>query len=314
MRRLDLLGIQAFISIAEAGSFSAAAHHLHISQTALTRRLQKLEASLGLTLIERTTRSMSVTRAGMDFLPKAIRSVRELASALDEVKVKASGESDEIVIGCLPTIAASRLAGIIQDYRKLYPRNTIQVLDRSVTEIREAVLRGELDFAVSVLGSPHRDITSERLFTEPMVAVCPAHHRYSNLPSVAWKDLEGEPLIGIGSLSGNRALMEQVMTSRRLRLRFAFEVQHLATAVGLVSGGAGIAVLPMSAVAGIGQQRLAVVLLEQPSLHRTIELFRRKDRPLSAGAGALRQLIVRALRGAGGTKSIAGRQRSKVNG
>lgn len=100
MQRLDLLGVQAFISIAEAGSFNVAAHHLYISPTALTRRLQKLEAALGLPLIERTTRSMTVTRVGMEFLPKAIRIVRELASALDELKIKATQDSEEVVIGC----------------------------------------------------------------------------------------------------------------------------------------------------------------------------------------------------------------------
>jgi DNA-binding transcriptional LysR family regulator len=296
MQRLDLLGVQAFISIAEAGSFNAAAHHLHISQTALTRRLQKLEAALGLPLIERTTRSMTVTRAGMEFLPKAIRSVRELASALDELKVKATQDSEEVVIGCLPTIAASRLAGIVREYGRRYPRNTIQVLDRSVTEIREAVLRGEVDFAISVLGSPHRDVTSERLFTEPMVAACPARHKLAAQASLKWKDLEDEPLIAIGALSGNRLLTEQVIASKQLKLRFAFEVQHLATAVGLVSGGAGIAVLPLSAVNGASHKQLAVVPLAQPAITRAIDLFRRRDRPLSPAAARLSQMVVRALK------------------
>jgi DNA-binding transcriptional LysR family regulator len=296
MQRLDLLGVQAFISIAEAGSFNAAAHHLHISQTALTRRLQKLEAALGLPLIERTTRSMTVTRAGMDFLPKAIRNVRELSSALDELKVKASQDFEEVVIGCLPTIAARRLAGIVREYGRRYARNTIQVMDRSATEIREAVLRGEVDFAISVLGSPHRDISSELLFAEPMVAACPARHRLAAQDSLKWKDLEGEPLIAIGALSGNRLLTEQVIEARRLKLRFAFEVQHLATAVGLVSGGAGIAILPMSAVDGAPAKQLSVVPLVQPAMSRTIELFRRRDRPLSAAAATLRKMVIRALR------------------
>jgi DNA-binding transcriptional LysR family regulator len=306
MQRLDLLGVQAFISIAEAGSFNAGAHHLHISQTALTRRLQKLEAGLGLTLVERTTRSMTVTRAGMDFLPKAIRSVRELATALEDLRIKATQDSDEVVIGCLPTVAATRLAAIVREYGRRYPRNAIHVLDRSVTEIREAVLRGEVDFAISVLGSPHRDISSERLFSEPMVAACPLRHRFAGQVSLKWKELEGEPLIGIGALSGNRSLTEQVIASRRLKLRFAFEVQHLATAVGLVSGGAGIAVLPMSAVAVAQHKQLCVVPLEQPAMTRTIELFRRRDRPLSTAAAPLSAMVVRAFRGAEGKRAVNG--------
>jgi len=82
-------------------------------------------------------------------------------------------------------------------------------------------VRGEVDFAISVLVLPHREITSER-FTEPMVVACPIRYRLAAQSSLKWKDLEGEPLIAIGALSGNRLLTEQVISSRQLKLRFAF--------------------------------------------------------------------------------------------
>ena len=296
MKRLDLLGVQAFICIAETGSFRAAAQNLHISQTALTRRLQKLESALGLRLIERTTRSMSITPAGLDLLPRAVRSVRELGSALDDARAKTSRPPVRIVIGCLPTIAASRLAEIVREYGRQHPHDTVHVYDRSATEIREAVLRGELDFAISVLGSPNGELDVTPLFSEPMIVACPARHRFATRKSVRWKDLDGEPLIAIGALSGNRSLTEQVIESRRLSLRFAFEVQHLATAVGMVKGGAGLAILPMSAVATAVGRPLAIVPLEQPSVSRDIVLFRRRDRPLSNAAAPLGAMVVRALR------------------
>lgn len=295
MKRLDLLGVQAFICIAEAGSFNAAAKQLNISQTALTRRLQKLETSLGLQLIQRTTRSMIVTRAGMDFLPKAVRTVRELAGALDDLRGKGSQEAQEVMIGCLPTVAATRLAKIIREYGRRYPNNTVQVLDKSATEIREAVLRSELDFAISVLASPHRDLISETLYSEPIVAVCPARHRLAAKTSLDWRDLQGEPLIAIGALSGNRLQTEQVIASEKLDLRFTYEVQHLATAVGLVAGGAGLAILPASATRGTASGQLVSVPLFNPSISRTIEIFHRRDKPLSSGANALRRMAISAL-------------------
>lgn len=298
MKRLDMLGVQAFISIAEAGSFNAAASFLHISQTALTRRLQKLESSLGLQLVERTTRSMSITRVGMEFLPKASRIVRELGIALDDLKVNLGEQREQIAIGCLPTIAAGRLVEVIRRFGEQYPEVRVQLLDRSATEIREAVLQGELAFAISTLESTHRELLSERLFAEPMVAACPAGHRLASQPSVRWKELEGEPLIGIGALSGNRMLTMQVMEARHLELEFSYEVQHLSTAVGLVCGGAGIAVLPMSAVNGAPPSLVAVPLV-QPKTSRVIELFRRRDAALSPAVAALRELVVRMIRTAG---------------
>lgn len=296
MKRLDVLGIQAFICIAEAGSFNAAAAFLHISQTALTRRLQKLESNLGLQLVVRTTRSVSISRVGMDFLPRAARLVRELAIACEDLKAHPGEEREQIAIGCLPTIAAGRLVETIRRFGDVRPGVRVQLLDRSATEIREAAVRGELAFAISTLESPHRELLSERLFSEPMVAACPAEHALAGAASIRWKQLEGEPLIGIGALSGNRMLTAQVMEARQLALRFSYEVQHLSTAVGLVRGGAGIAVLPMSAVVGVPPDQLVVVPLVQPKVMRRIELFRRRDMPLSAAGSALRDLVVRSIR------------------
>jgi DNA-binding transcriptional LysR family regulator len=295
MKRLDLLGVQAFISIAESGSFNAAAAHLHVSQTALTRRLQKLEAALGLQLIERTTRSMTVTRVGMDFLPKAIRSVRELGTALDELKLNARQDEQQMLVGCLPTIAGSQLTSIIREYRVRHPRSVVQVFDRSATEIREAALRGELDFAISALDAPHHELMAERLFEEPLVAACPATHPLAGRSHLKWRELEGEPLIGIGLLSGNRRQTEQVISKEGLDLHFTLEVQHLATAVGLVCGGAGIAILPISALHGAPAAQLTAVPLVQPSVVRTISLFRRRDRPLSPSGMELSRMVAQML-------------------
>ncbi|MFP3248508.1 MAG: LysR family transcriptional regulator, partial [Paraburkholderia sp.] len=69
--KIDTLGVQAFIAIADRGSFQSAANALHVTQTAITQRLRKLEDFLGVTLIERTTRSIALTPTGRDFLPQA---------------------------------------------------------------------------------------------------------------------------------------------------------------------------------------------------------------------------------------------------
>ena len=69
--KIDFDGIQAFVAIAELGGFSKAAEYLHVTQTALTRSLQKLEAYLDLRLLDRTTRYVELTAVGREFLPHA---------------------------------------------------------------------------------------------------------------------------------------------------------------------------------------------------------------------------------------------------
>jgi DNA-binding transcriptional LysR family regulator len=76
--RIDFLGLQAFLSIAQRGNFQRAAAHLNLSQTAISHRMRKLEEDLGIKLFARTTREVTLTRAGIEFLPKAQKAIEEL--------------------------------------------------------------------------------------------------------------------------------------------------------------------------------------------------------------------------------------------
>src|SRR6476646_8126499 len=84
--KVDFDGIQAFVAIANLGGFSKAAHQLHLTQTALSRRMQKLESYLGVRLLDRTTRSVELTLVGREFFPHAQRIVSEATGALERVK------------------------------------------------------------------------------------------------------------------------------------------------------------------------------------------------------------------------------------
>src|SRR3954466_12741830 len=101
--KLDVIGIQGLLAIAEQGSFQKAAESLNISQTALTRRLQNLESLLGVTLVERTTRSVSLTSTGRDFLPQARRLLFELATALVEIRESGKARRGDVSIACVPS-------------------------------------------------------------------------------------------------------------------------------------------------------------------------------------------------------------------
>src|SRR4051812_25278057 len=79
--RIDFLGLEAFLSIADRGSFHLAAAHLNLSQTALSHRMKKLEDDLGVKLLARTTRQVALTPAGQDLLPKARRMMDEISAS-----------------------------------------------------------------------------------------------------------------------------------------------------------------------------------------------------------------------------------------
>src|SRR5688500_16468963 len=100
---MDVLGLEAFVAIAQAGGFRRAAERLGLSQTAISRRLQGLERSLGETLLTRTTRSVALTKAGATLLPDAERLLREMELCLDRVRARRFRRREEVVLAVLPT-------------------------------------------------------------------------------------------------------------------------------------------------------------------------------------------------------------------
>ena len=113
---VDILGLEAFLAIAEQGRFHKAARQLHITQTALTRRLQNIEDQLGVKLVERTTRSVALTPLGASFLPQARRLVAELEAALVEIRETGLAQRGNVVIACVPTVGVRHLPEIIREY------------------------------------------------------------------------------------------------------------------------------------------------------------------------------------------------------
>ncbi len=273
--KLDINGIQAFVAIAELGNFTMAADYLKLSHTALSRRLKKLEEGLGRKLISRTTRSMSLTLEGTDFLPDARRLVHDLAKSLE--RLRAGGDSATIKIGCLPTLAAAFMPELLARYAERYPRNQVVVLDRSTAELRDALIRGEIDMAITVTGSPHPALEIRRVYLENMAAICHADHRLGERQEIAWRDLMDEPMINIGSLSATRTLIDTLMLKLDLQLNWRYEVQHVSTAIALAARGTGITVLPANTVLDlVGGPTLRAIPLGSPVLTREVGMVRRR--------------------------------------
>src|SRR5688572_11851204 len=99
--RVDFLGLQAFLSIAERGSFRHAAAHLGITQTALSHRIKKFEEQVQVTLLTRTTRQVALTPAGVSLLPRAQQLIEQAQHLFDELNSQAAARQENLAIGCL---------------------------------------------------------------------------------------------------------------------------------------------------------------------------------------------------------------------
>ena len=289
--KIDTLGVQAFIAIADQGGFGSAAESLNITQTALSRRLQNLEGFLGVKLIERTTRSVALTRIGADFLPQARRLLTDLATALVEIRETGKALRGDVTIACVPTVGVHYLPQIVEQYSALYPRNRLRILDHSSSGVEAAVLRREAEFGINMQGAAHRELTSIALAKDRLVLVCRADHPLARKRTLAWKALEAHAVILPGQESGNRPHLDMVLERHKISLQAFYEVQRSSTAVGMVAKGVGVAIVPALAVQADAYPNLRVIALVDPVVSRTLVLLSRAKAHLTPAAQALYDLI-----------------------
>jgi len=289
--KIDFDGIQAFVVIAELGGFNKAAEHLHVTQTALTRRVQKLEAYLGLKLLDRTTRYVELTAVGKDFLPQARAIVSEMTAAVGRLKDMSKNSRGSFTLACVPTMAAHILPDLIREYTKTCPRNRIRLLDATSYEVRDAVLNNQAELGIGIHGEQHPDLIESHLFDDPLMFFCRESNPLSQMASVTWSDMSGADLIVVSNLTATRVFMDYQLAKRGISLSGAYEVQHHATAISLVAAGVGSAILPASTFHEGDRPGVRRIPLVSPVVKRKVILTQRKNTTLSPAAEAFCQLV-----------------------
>jgi len=284
--KIDFDGIQAFVAISELGGFSKAAEHLHVTQTALTRRVQKLEAYLGLRLLDRTTRYVEVTAVGREFLPQARAIVSEMTLAVGRLKDMSKNARGSFTLACVPTMASHVLPTVIRRYATAHPGNRIRLIDTSAFEVRDAVLHGQAELGIGVPTDRHPDLAETPLLEEPLMFFCRAEHALSRMKSVTWSDMRETDLIVVSSMTATRVFTDYQLAKRGISLSGAYEVQHHATAISLVAAGVGAAILPASTLEEGARPGVCRIPLTHPVVKRKITVLRRKNTTLSPAANA----------------------------
>ncbi|WP_342360805.1 LysR family transcriptional regulator [Terrarubrum flagellatum] len=293
--RIDFLGLQAFLAIAQRGSFQQAAAHLNLSQTALSHRIRKLEDDLGVRLLSRTTREVSLTPAGLELLPKVRDMIDGLGASLLELRQGGNVRQQRIAIGCLPTIAAGRLPAALRAFRNAHPDVNVRVYDNSATEIAEHVDTGAIEFGITLVAAHRWDFDIELLAREPFVLVCQDDHPLAAQASVSWTDIEDSPLVRVSPHTGNRMMIDDALGSRRENLNWAYEVQHIGTAVAFVRAGLAMTVVPELALDSFKLAGLKAIALRNPGVVRQIGIVSKRSSPLSPLGDELRRFVVRAF-------------------
>ncbi len=288
----DLNDLLAFRAVAELQNFRKAAESINLSQPAFSRRIEKLEEALGVRLLDRTTRSVTLTAVGRDFARKVNDLLDDLDATLLGIRGVSATRMGEVSIACVPSAVYYFLSKVIRRYHEVYPKIRVRILDASANEVLEAVSRGQADFGLNFIGSQEPDIDFQPLLEERFVAACRRDHPLARERGVTWGDLRRHDFIAVSQSSGNRVLLDQALASLRERPQSIYEVQHVTTTLGLVEAGLGVAAVPSMAMPDEDHPLLVSVPLSDPVVKRTVGVIRRKGRSLSPAARQLHAFLM----------------------
>ena len=302
----NLNDLQAFRAVAELHNFRKAAAALHVSQPAFSRRIEKLEEALGVRLLDRDTRQVSLTTVGRDFDRKVQQILDDLDQALLGIRGLTTTRMGQVTIACVPSAAYYFLSQVISRYHGTYPKIRVKILDASANDVLSAVSRGEADFGLNFVGNQEPDIEFRPLLEERFVAACRRDHPLAKRRKVSWSDLAEYDYIAVSKTSGNRLLLDQALFNVKGLPQSIYETEHVTTMLGLVEAGLGIAAVPSIAMPGPDHPLLVSVPLSNPVIMRKIGLIRRKGRSLAPAAQQLFEFLNEM-------KSARGRKAAKAS-
>ncbi|TFF39402.1 LysR family transcriptional regulator [Pseudomonas sp. RIT623] len=287
----DLNDLKAFRAVVEQGSFRRAAESVRITQSALSRRIDKLETALGVKLLERTTRKVALTNVGRAFLPQVERLLDDLDLALLSVGDGGALRTGTLTIACVPSAAYYFMPHAIRAFHGQYPKVRISLLDASANEVSAAVASGEADFGVSFTGNLAPEIEFSPLLEERYVIACRQDHPLARQAVVTWAEAYSHDYITLGKASGNRLVLDRALAGMPLEKQSICEAQHVTTLLGLIEAGLGIAAVPSIAMPVGTHPILAQVALVEPQVTRQMGVLKRRGRTLTPAALEFERLI-----------------------
>jgi LysR family nitrogen assimilation transcriptional regulator len=284
---MELRSLHYFVRVAELGSITRAAAHLHLAQPALTRHVQRLEEELGVALLTRANRGVRLTEAGEKLYEAAIRILRDVERTGDEIRAQDAHPSGRIILGITSTLSPVLVPELFARMRREFPRVELKVMHAGMVRLEEFVIDGRVDIALLSELSRSRLILSTRLAQEEMVLVTRPGARPPG--SVPADELSRTSLV-LGD--GLRLAMDALLAGRGIELKVDIEVNDHETMRLLVQRGAAASILPYSLVTReCAQNLLEAHRLTADGIFRTLALGVRVSRSASLARDAVARTI-----------------------
>ncbi len=282
--------LRAMIALEALRNFSLAAERCHVTQSALSQMVKKLEVDVGLQLVDRDRRHVEFTAEGLRFVTTAQRVMQELDEIDVDLKEHASGRRGHLHIAALPSLAAHWLPKIVAAYRLEFPGIELGLFDAPPLRALDLVRLRQADFAITADGPRRPGLEARMLFQENFVVVCHRSHPLAKRRRLVLSDLDGCAFI---HLIRNGSIAQHLASALRpiQLIDTGLEVEQVATVAGLVACNLGVSVVPELTVPYFDATEVVVVPLHAPDLMRPVYLVTSSGRQLSLAAQEFIKLL-----------------------
>ncbi|SFF31205.1 transcriptional regulator, LysR family [Fontimonas thermophila] len=285
---MDTQLLAAFVEVADTGSFTAAAQALHLSQPAVSKRIQALEAQIATPLFDRVGRQVLLTDAGRALLPYARKVLQDIEDGRRALSQLAGEVRGRLSIGTSHHIGLHRLPPVLSTFAQRYPQVDLDLHFMDSEVACEAVLGGKLELGIVTLPLvPIPNLDARPVWPDPLAVVVSPHHPLARLRRLALAQLAEHPAVLPDEATYTHRIVRQALRQHGLEPRVRLATNYLETLKMLVGIGLGWSVLPLS----MADRTLRVLAIPGLKMERMLGVVRHRQRTPSRAALALLDLL-----------------------
>lgn len=286
MQHIDLIALRYFSETANSGSIRQASNRLHVTPSAISRRIAKLEQQLETNLFERRSTGMVLTQSG-EVLAQEIGVIyRQLTRVQGLIGDLEGLRRGEVIVHCMEGAVDWWMTEVVAAYRRRYPQVSFRLKISSTDQSIEALIKGQCDIAV-MFKAPHRhEIEIVATGTDPLVAVVAPSHKLAQRKSIRFSEITDYDLTLPDKGFGVRQLFDSQVLKNKTEVRCLVTTNSIAMIRSLVRNGTVATVLPHLSVGHDCKLGVlaAIPITHAPDMYATIDLCIRKDRQLTSAA------------------------------
>jgi LysR family hydrogen peroxide-inducible transcriptional activator len=285
---MEMHEVRYFLAACETLNFHKAAAQCHVTQSALTRAIQKLEAELGSHLFRRERNHVQLTDFGRLMRPHLEEVLDRTTNAQQVARSFLKLEAAPLTLGVMCTIGPVRFVGFLNEFRERHPGIEVSVIESVPSRLSELLLDGSLDIGLMAQPVPFdARLSAEQIYRERFGLAFPSGHRFERRNTLHLADVAGEPYLDRINCE-YASHIDELCAERGIEIQVTYRSEREDWIMALVAAGMGVCFLPEYSAIHPGVCHRPVA---GPDIVRVVSLVSAERRPLSPAASAFTKAV-----------------------